>query len=203
MIYNDINVKVIRKKIKNIYFRIDDEGSILVTCPNLIRDSEILKLLDKNQHSINNMLNKHYRKINDTNKVMYLGSELQFIEFNRIMLDSTRIYAKTIEEANKYLESLCLDIFQERMDIYKATYDNLPKFRLRVRKMKTRWGVCNKGSMTITLNTELIHKKIYLIDYVICHELAHFKYMDHSKNFWMEVGKHFPNYKEARKELRY
>ena len=82
------------------------------------------------------------------------------------------------------------------------TYKHLPKFRLRTRNMKTRWGVCNKGSMTVTLNTMLIHKKPYLIDYVICHELAHFEHMDHSRAFWQCVEDHFPRYKEARKELK-
>ena len=35
--------------------------------------------------------------------------------------------------------------------------------------MKTRWGVCNKSSMTVTLNSLLIHKRVDLIDYVINH----------------------------------
>ena len=67
--------------------------------------------------------------------------------------------------------------------------------------MKTRWGVCNKKSMTVTLNLELITKDVHLIDYVIVHELSHFKHMDHSKLFWEEVGMHYPYYKQARKEL--
>ena len=49
----------------------------------------------------------------------------------------------------------------------------------------------------------LIHYKPELIDYVIVHELSHFKFMDHSSNFWNEVSKHYPNYKKARKELNY
>ena len=80
-------------------------------------------------------------------------------------------------------------------------FDDLPKFTLRVRKMKTRWGVCNKSSMTVTLNTELITKDVNLIDYVIVHELCHFKHMDHSPAFWNEVYKYYPYYKQARKEL--
>jgi predicted metal-dependent hydrolase len=87
------------------------------------------------------------------------------------------------------------------MDIYTPEFDNLPKFRLRIRKMKTRWGVCNRSSMTVTLNSLLIHKRVDLIDYVICHELSHFEHMDHSPAFWKEVSRHYKDYKKARKEL--
>ena len=55
----------------------------------------------------------------------------------------------------------------------------------------------------ITLNTELIKKDVHLIDYVIVHELSHFKHMDHSPAFWNEVAQHYPYYKEARKELNH
>ena len=68
--------------------------------------------------------------------------------------------------------------------------------------MKTRWGVCNRGNNTITLNTELLKKDIDLLDYVIIHELCHFYEPNHSANFWNWVAKYYPNYKEARKRLR-
>ena len=68
--------------------------------------------------------------------------------------------------------------------------------------MKTRWGVCNKSSMTVTLNTTLIHKAVPLIDYVIIQELCHFKHMDHSPSFWKEVEKYYPYYKLARERLK-
>ena len=68
--------------------------------------------------------------------------------------------------------------------------------------MKTRWGVCNRKSMTVTLNTLLIHKRTFLIDYVIVHELSHFEHMDHSHAFWECVNRHYPEYKKARTELK-
>ena len=79
----------------------------------------------------------------------------------------------------------------------------MPEFTLKFRKMKTRWGVCNTLKKTVTLNTELLKKEIPLLDYVIVHELCHFFEGNHSKNFWALVAQAYPNYKEARKKLRY
>ena len=68
--------------------------------------------------------------------------------------------------------------------------------------MTTRWGVCNKKTKTITLNSELIKYSIDKLDYVIIHELSHFIHFNHSKEFWLLVSKYCPRYKEIRKELR-
>lgn len=199
---DDLEVVVERKKIKNIYFRINEDNQIYVTCPKLVSGREIERLLESNRASLEKMYKKASKRNKEAEKILFLGNELDFIEYKKIMFDGTNAYGPSVDAINAYLEKNSLKIFQERMDIYLPTYDNIPKFRLRVRKMKSRWGVCNKGSMTVTLNTLLIHKKPYLIDYVICHELAHFHHMDHSQAFWKCVEEHYPRYKEARKELR-
>lgn len=204
MILNGEEVEVVveRKRIKNIYFRINDKGQVYVTCPKLLSERELKKLLEKNKDSLEKMYKKQEKRNVDNNKVLLLGNELEFVESKRIKFSDGIAYGPSVEAINTYLEKHSLKVFQDRMDIYMPTYDKLPKFRLRTRKMKSRWGVCNKSSMTVTLNTLLIHKKIYLIDYVICHELSHFEHMDHSKAFWSDVEKHYPKYKQARKELR-
>ena len=58
---------------------------------------------------------------------------------------------------------------------------------LTIRKMKTRWGVCNYKTKRVTLNFNLIKKDIKYLDYVIVHELSHLLYPNHSKNFWKYV----------------
>lgn len=197
-----VEVVIERKKIKNIYFRINEDNQIYVTCPRLVTNRQINKLLEKNYDSLVKMYKKQVNRNEKEDKIFLLGNELEYIYNGRIKFEEGKAYGPSIESINNYLEKNSLKVFQDRMNIYMEKYDNLPKFRLRTRKMKSRWGVCNKGSWTVTLNTLLIHKKPYLIDYVICHELSHFEHMDHSKAFWKDVEQHFPRYKEARKELR-
>ncbi len=57
---------------------------------------------------------------------------------------------------------------------------------VKISNAKTRWGTCNNDKI-IRLNWRLIQAEPKIINYVICHELAHLKEMNHSKNFWLEV----------------
>lgn len=200
---DELEVIVTRKKVKNIYFRINEQLQIIVSCPRFVSDFEINRILKKNISSLENMYRHAVDKHIDSSKIYYLGKKLDYIDFNRVMICDSAAYGPSIDAINEYLERNSLSFFQERLNIIMNDFDNLPKFRLRVRKMKTRWGVCNKSSMTVTLNTLLIHKDVHLIDYVIVHELSHFEHMDHSAAFWACVGRHYPEYKSARKELRY
>lgn len=199
---DELEVVIERKKIKNIYFRINEDSQIYVTCPRMVSEREIFKLLEKNRKSLEKMYNKTSKRLSEKSKIMLLGSEFDYVYYKKVMFQDNLAFGPTVDAVNEYLEKHSLEVFQKRLDIYVKEFNNLPKFRLRVRKMKSRWGVCNKGSMTVTLNTLLIHKSYFLIDYVIVHELTHFEHMDHSKAFWAEVERHYPEYKKARKELR-
>lgn len=190
-----------RKKIKNIYFRVKEDFKIYVSTNYLVSESQIEKLLKANINEIEKLYQKMARK---QENLIYLGDKLIFQYDNtKPRIENNIIYGKSEEECQKYIYSLSEDIFNQRMTRIKYQFNDLPDFKLRVRKMKTRWGVCNKKSMTITLNLELITKPVNLIDYVIIHELCHFKHMDHSPKFWSYVEKFYPYYKKARKELKY
>lgn len=63
------------------------------------------------------------------------------------------------------------------------------------RKLEKRWGSCTPSN-TIIINTDAIRLPFSLIDYLIIHELVHTKIKSHSKEFWSEISKHVPNWKE-------
>lgn len=71
---------------------------------------------------------------------------------------------------------------------------------LKVRAMKTRWGVCHITKRQITLNLRLAQYPRAAVEYVILHEYAHFLQGNHSPAFWATVGRFMPDYK-ARKAL--
>ena len=78
--------------------------------------------------------------------------------------------------------------------------DNPPK--VNIKKVKNYLGQYNKKNNTINLNLLLAHMNEELIEYVIIHELAHTRYMDHQKGFWEEVRKYCPYYKEYRTKCK-
>ncbi|MDD4283201.1 MAG: DUF45 domain-containing protein [Bacilli bacterium] len=190
-----------RKKIKNIYFRVKSDLKIYVSANRLISNNYIEKLLIKNQISIikmyNNILNEKKEDLR------YLGNDLHFIiQDTKPYIDNNDIYANSKTEALNYIYSKASEVFNQRLNQIKLLFPDIPQFNLKIRKMTSKWGVCNKKNMSITLNMELIKKDISLIDYVIIHELCHFKYMNHSKDYWNYVANFYPYYKQARKQLK-
>ena len=66
---------------------------------------------------------------------------------------------------------------------------------LKIRKLDKRWGSCTPSN-NILINIDAIKLPFSLIDYLLVHELVHTKIKNHSKEFWSELSKHIPNWKE-------
>ena len=72
--------------------------------------------------------------------------------------------------------------------------------RITMRNQKTRWGSCSSEG-NLNFNCRLLFVPDRIVDYVVIHELAHRRFMNHSKAFWKEVEKYMPDYKEQKKLL--
>ena len=200
-----INVKIIPKKNKNIYFRFDNEKNLIVTAPYRISERKILKLIKENEKALTKMLERTEKKRDNEDELRLLGLKYDLkIEdtFENVYIDGGIIYAKNKTVLNKFIGDLTKKIFAEEINKVLELMPNIPEFQLRIRKMKTRWGVCNYVKKTVTLNSELIKYERTIIDYVIIHEFSHFTHHNHGKEFWALVGTYYPEYKKARKELR-
>ena len=200
-----LNVLVLRKPNKNIYMRFKDQNTILVTCNRFVSEKEILHILNNNQSSLLKMYLKKVKEEEKDSFFFYLGKAYTTVfdgVSKSVYFESDCLFVKDEKTLNKFYQKECLRVFQSEIERIVPYFKNIPKFSLKIRKMKTRWGVNNLSNKTITLNSDLLKKDLDLLDYVIIHELCHFYEANHSSKFWDRVSEYYPNYKEARRRLK-
>ncbi len=73
--------------------------------------------------------------------------------------------------------------------------------RVTIRNQRSRWGSCSRRG-TISLNWRLVQTPPAVRDYLILHELAHLREMNHSRRFWSEVARLYPDYRETERWLK-
>ena len=195
-------IEIIRKNNKNTYLRVKD-SKIIVTTNYLTSLTTINKLIKNNTTFINKQLTKEDFKKEDTTFKLFGNSYDIIYGFKDTEIENNKIYTKDLKTLNKYLTKYITNIYNERLDYYYHLFEeNIPMPNLKIRKMTSRWGVCNIKNHNVTLNLELSKYNIECLNYVIVHELSHFIHPNHSKDFWLLVSKYYPNYKEVRKYLR-
>ena len=133
----------------------------------------------------------------------FVSKKLDWIENTRNKLAVRQTAKKTIrltaeeearykKQAKAYLQQKCR-CFSEIMGLRHG--------EIRINRAKTRWGSCSRRG-DINFTYRLLFAPEELIDYVVVHELAHLKEMNHSKGFWSVVEQTMPDYKARRKRLR-
>ncbi|WP_222428742.1 M48 family metallopeptidase [Denitratisoma sp. DHT3] len=104
------------------------------------------------------------------------------------------------ELARRALKTRALAVFGERLAHYAERMGHAPP-PLSLSSARGRWGSCSLVS-GIRLNWRLIHLPLELVDYVVVHELAHLREMNHSPRFWAEVARGCPDWRALRAELK-
>jgi predicted metal-dependent hydrolase len=104
------------------------------------------------------------------------------------------------DAAQAWLMRQARRLFIERLDHFA------PRLGVRWQKLSlsnaaTRWGSASADG-SIRLNWRLIHFRLPVIDYVVAHELAHLRVMDHSQRFWDTVESVVPDYDLLRRQLK-
>ena len=202
----EYDVIIERKNNKNTYIRIKEDLKIYVTTNYFVTKSQIKKLLDENYNYVKKMLMHQKKEIEKQSLFFYLGNSYDIIvipTLKKIEIQDNKIYTKDKKMLDKWVKEETIRIFDDRfVYIFNKFEENIKAPIIKIRNMKTRWGVYNRKNHTITLNSRLIEYDIEKIDYVIVHELSHIIHFDHSKNFWNLVSKYCKDYKRIRKELK-
>ena len=70
-----------------------------------------------------------------------------------------------------------------------------------IKRMKTKWGTCNRDAKRIWLNLELAKKPYHCIEYIVVHEMAHLLERNHNSNFVAIMDNYLPDWKNLKTEL--
>ncbi len=197
----EYEVIINKKRIRNLYMRFKN-NSIIINAPFFTSDKDIKQLIDNNTDYLRKMIKKDNKKQDN----LFLGNKIDIIGISNLKeaeYDNGKIYLKDRSKLDEAYKTLAIPIFKKEVDrIYQLFEEDIPYPKIKIRKMISRWGVCNRKTDTITLNLELIKYDISHLDYVIIHELSHFIHFNHSHSFWSLVNKYCPTYKIIRKSLR-
>lgn len=222
---NVIDFSIKRKKVKNVNLHVKPDMTIEVTASERVPIEFIMDFVkSKGSWILKNVgnfkdvqplrqsereyvsgetfkyLGKQYRlrvqKTTDVDKVKYFRG---FIYLYVKDTDNVDRKAKLMEEWYRKRANIIFNESLEKMYSLIQKY-GVEKPNIDVRLMKARWGSALIDNNTILLNSELIKAPKYCIDYVVLHELIHFKYNNHSEKFYQMLYSLMPDW-EKRKNI--
>ncbi|MDP4180105.1 MAG: SprT family zinc-dependent metalloprotease [Bacillota bacterium] len=213
-------------KAKNIRLVIDQNGLRIVK-PKRVGTGEVDRVIKEKAEWVYKHFNEFQerrakipvRKWESGESVLYLGEKYIIsikehnkntvsVGFNGVlfeMLIDSKIYGEErrviIESAfKKWYKKAAYKIFDERLK-YFCGITGMKYDSMRIKEQKTRWGSCS-GKGNLNFNWKLIMAPLWVIDYVILHEVCHLKHLNHSKDFWKMTRGYMPDYKNAQEWLK-
>lgn len=168
--------KLIRSRRKSISIRVTGDGQVEIRAPFGCPDGQIEKILVRKQEWI-------------------LRNQMRQRELDRLRRKNAltpEAEAAAREEARRRLKERTA-FFAERMGVSYG--------KITVREQRTRWGSCSSRG-NLNFNWKLIRMPREILDYVVVHELAHRKEMNHSRAFYQIVASVLPDYRSRERWLR-
>ena len=206
---------------KTLTLVVHPDASLTLKCPIKADEDKINIFLKKKWLWLNKQLKffDKYKKINykkeyvSGESFLYLGRQYQLnvrksaIDYVVLQNGKLLVYTKgSVRDGNKnrklinkwYKQKMVL-VFRERLAVLSPKFglDFMPEFT--IKKMDKRWGSFVRGALI--LNPRLIYASKDCIDYVIAHELCHFKHKKHDKDFYKLLSKKMPEWEKLKEKL--
>ena len=171
---NEYKFRVIRSNRRTMSATIKD-GIVVVRAPLRLPDNEIIRFLKEHENWIKKNLAK-YREMEEQ-----MGEPITLDEIKAL--------------AEKALREIP-PVVKHYAELIGVSYG-----RITVRNQTTKWGSCTaKGNLNFNCLLMLAPREV--LESVVVHELCHRKYMDHSKKFYEEILRIFPDYHKWDKWLK-
>lgn len=194
-----MQIKIVRKRIRSIRLSVKADGQIVCSAPMFESEAKIWSFIDSKKQ----WLEKAVARVGEARQNSLLIKEdslafaAGFTAEDRQKSGRNFVYS---ERWKKY--AFC--VFEHTAGKMLANFKvgMLPQFELKGRSMHSMWGNCNTKTKVITLNWELLNFPQECVDYVVFHEMTHFLYIYHDKNFYAYISRYMPDYKDAVKKMK-
>jgi predicted metal-dependent hydrolase len=223
IVVNDIVIDVVRKNIKNLHLAVyPPTGRVRIATPTKVDDEAIrlfaiskLSWIKKNQAKYVNQERQSIRK--------YVSGESHYFKGQRYLLNVIPHsgYPRVVIRNKKYIDLYVRDNYtdEQREKVMTNWYRKNLKEQIpvliekwekiididvadwEVKKMKTKWGTCNRDAKRIWLNLELAKKPEHCLEYIIVHEMVHFLERNHTDRFVALMDKFMPVWRNHKQEL--
>lgn len=208
----DLRLKIIRTNRRTLALEIAPDGTVLVRGPRYLPEAALRAFARSKRDWIEKQLHQraaHPAYVLEEGALLPLYGEQIRVHLDPDVTrtnfrDGTLVLPggdgeKALAGAENFYRRQARKVFEERLAHY-APILGVVYASLAVTGAKTRWGSCSqKGE--IRLNWRLLLGKREWLDYVVVHELAHRKQMNHSPAFWALVESVLPDYRVRKKEL--
>lgn len=174
----EIRISVIRSARKSLGLEVRDANTVLARIPTRVSDRELKAFVENHRSWILEKTEVMAEREEKRKSTPAPPPELLS------KTDRMKIQLKIGKRVRHYCEAMGMTVGY-----------------VTVKNQKTRWGSCSaKGN--VNFNYQLAFLPDELLDYVVIHELAHRRHMNHSRAFWAEVEKYCPDYLERREQLK-
>ena len=209
----------LRVSLRARYVRLEyRQGGLIITIPRMYRRENLSYLLEQKKRWLISMMDKYGsaaqaaipRELQNGDTIPYLGGILTLVTLpggnghSDVILEGTCLLVGTgiplKQSITSWYRQQAETLFAQRVQELAGEL-GVVCTKLSVRQAKTRWGSCSRKA-SLSLNWKLIMAPLVVIDYVIIHELAHIREMNHSRRFWKVVAEHCPEWREHRQWLR-
>jgi predicted metal-dependent hydrolase len=207
---------LIRSTRRTVGLQLGPSGELLVRAPKRMSDAEVTRIIARHALWIERARRRLELRPIVTKHTFAPGSTLPFLghtytlaysQHAKVPVELTDVFTLQTARAmtakatlTAWYKDQARTIFTARVQLYAAKH-GLNVQRLRISSAKSRWGSCS-GHGSISLVWRLILAPLPVLDYVVCHELAHLRHHNHGRQFWMQVAAMQPNYELYRQWLR-
>jgi len=198
-------VKIIRSDRKTMSLTVEPDGDLIVRVPYRFREEQIQLFLKKHERWIRRrreILSSASRLcFDDGNTVMLFGSSYTVCSGEAKITDCRLFLPEEGREAalSKLLKPFCRDVLC-RFTRQVAMRYGFSLRNVRISSARSRWGSCSGNNISYSFRVAFLPPA--LCEYVVVHELAHTRQMNHSAAFWREVERVLPDYAVRRASLK-